>query len=293
MNRQTPLAVPLLMALCFSNPGPIRAARPEFQTAILLDAPVLYYQLNEASGVAENLGSLGAAFDATYFGTPLRQAEATGGESGVAFDGSDDFLESGATAPASLTGNPTFTAEAVVLVPALGSAGLWAPFLHWGPSPSGNETARSVYFSFSNDQPTEAFVGFYNGGLQTPTGSMAKDWWHHLVWVRTGGDTDQVGSVLYLDGVDVSVSLVPDPQLCCNGSTPIVESTEFRINRARDFEALRYFVGTLDEIALYDYALSPSEVAAHWEALGFLFRDNFETADFCRWSTTPPGSCPP
>ncbi|MEZ5314433.1 MAG: LamG-like jellyroll fold domain-containing protein [Thermoanaerobaculia bacterium] len=291
--HERPRTVVLLILATGLGGGTLHAATPEFQAAVLLDTPILYYQLNEDSGAALNLGSLGSAFDATYFGSPLRQAPATGGESGVSFDGSDDFLESGATAPAGLTGNPTFTAEAVVLVPPSGTVGLWAPFLHWGPSPPGSATAKSVYFSFSNDAPTEAYVGFYNGGLQSPTGSMAKDWWHHLVWVRVGGGNDQVGSTLYLDGVDISSSLVPDPQLCCNGSTPIVESTEFRINRARDFDGSRFFVGTLDEVVLYDRALTPAEVATHWEALGFLFRDNFESADFCRWSTPPPGACPP
>ena len=292
MRRQRAV-LSILAVFCCAMPGASSAARPEYQSAVLADAPVLDYQFNEISGPAVNLGSLGAAYDATYFGSPTRQAAATGGESGVAFDGSDDYLESGAAAPSGLTGNPTFTAEAVFYVPQDGTAGLWAPFLHWGPSPVGSPTAKSVYFSFSNNQPTEAFVGFYNGGLQTPTGTMTRGWWHHLVWVRVGGGTDQVGSTLYLDGVDVTASLVSDPDLCCNGSTPIVEASEFRINRARDFETLRYFTGTLDELALYDYALSPAEIDAHWQALGILFRDNFETSDLCRWSAAPPGSCPP
>jgi hypothetical protein len=121
-----------------------------------------------------------------------------------------------------------------------------------------------VYFSFSNDAEDEVFVGFYNGGLQTPAMTLARDVWHHLVWVRTGGGTDQQGSTLYVDGMDVTSSLVPDPQLCCNGTTPDVGSTAFRVNRARDFDAQRFFVGDMDELVLYDRALSPQEVETNY-----------------------------
>jgi hypothetical protein len=119
-------------------------------------------------------------------------------------------------------------------------------------------TGRSVYFSFSNNAADEVFVGFYNGGLQTPAMTLERDVWHHLVWVRTGGGTDQQGSVLYVDGVAVTQSLVPDPQLCCNGTTPNVGSTAFRVNRARDFDTQRFFVRRHGRTR----ALQPRAVAA-------------------------------
>lgn len=241
------------------------AATEDFQSAVLADLPILYYQFNEPSGNALNYGSLGATHDATYNGTIQRGASTPAGDDGVAFDGVDDYLESLGVAPASVLANSTFSAEAIVFVPAVGgSATSWAPFLHWGPVSDG--LMKSVYFSFSSNATTEVFAGFYSGGLQSPTGSLALGRWHHVLWVRTGGGAANVGSKLYIDGVDLTSMLANDPELCCNTSTPAVEAGEFRVNRARDFN--RSFVGSIDEVALYDRALTAQEVGEHFVASG-------------------------
>jgi hypothetical protein len=196
----------------------------------------------------------------------------------VTFATGSDYLESLSVVPAGLTGNPTFSAEALFFVPTTGTCGLWAPFLHWGPSPSGGSgpTAQSVYFSFSNNDPTAAFAGFYNGGLKSATQSMPLGRWHHFVWVRVGGGDALTGTTVYIDGVDVTATLVPDPNLPSNNLTPIVGSTEFRVNRARDYDGSRYFTGTLDELALYDRALTPTEVFDHFRvAVDEIFADGF------------------
>ena len=247
--------------------GAAHAAPAEYQAAVLQRNPVLYYQLDEDSGDAVNHGSLGTFFDGLYQGSVVRAIPTLGGDAGVSFDGVGDFIESISAAPAGLTGNPTFTAETVIRVPLEGSASLWAPFLHWGPSDPGAENGRSVYFSFSNNAADEVFVGFYNAGLQTPAMTLERDTWHHLVWIRQGGGTSLQGSKLWVDGVDVSASLVPDPDLVANGITPDVGSTAFRVNRARDFDALRFFVGDMDELVLYDRALTAGEVLANYRML--------------------------
>jgi len=239
------------------------AASPAFQAAVADSAPILYYKLNETSGAAVNYGSLGAAFDAAYLGTPIRALGTASGDRGVRFDSADDYLESASVAPAGLDGNPTFTAEALVFVLAGGGAALWAPLLHWGTSDPGDQTMRSVYFSFSNNDASEIYAGFYNGGLQTvdpvPLGQ-----WHHVVWVRQGGGLANVGSTVYVDGN--AVALENDPDLPADSGTPDVVGTEFRIDRARDFT--RWFTGNLDEVALYDRAFNAQEVATHFAALG-------------------------
>ena len=247
--------------------APVSAATDEFQDAVLAEGPILYYQLNEASGDAINYGSLGATHNATYNGSITRSASTLSGDGGVSFNGVDDFLESLAVAPASVLGNPTFSVEALVFVPNGGGALTYGPLLHWGPSPgpsSNDNTGKSVYFSFSNSNATEVFAGFYNAGLQSPNGSLPIGRWHHVVWVRTGGGAANVGSKLYIDGVDVTSSLANDPDLCCNTATPVVEATSFRINRARDLT--RFFIGSLDEVALYDKALTTQDVTDHFVA---------------------------
>jgi hypothetical protein len=260
-------------------PSALQAATAKYQAQIALSAPILYYQFNEATGAAVNYGSLGATFNATYVGAPTRQVATLAGDTGVAFSTGSDYLESLAVAPVGLTGNPTFSAEALFFVPSNGTCGLWAPFLHWGPSPtdSGGPTAKSVYFSFSQNDPTAAFAGFYNGGPKSPTGSMPRGRWHHLVWVRVGGGTAMVGTTVYIDGQDVTATLVQDPNLPSDTLTPTVGSTAFRVNRARDIDGSRYFTGTLDELALYDRTLTAQEVHDHFhEAIDEIFNNDFE-----------------
>ena len=269
---------PLVIAIAvLAMPATSRAATAAYQAEIEASAPVLHYQFNEASGAAVNYGSLGSAYDATYLGAPTRQAQTLAGDTGVAFATAEDYLESLGVAPAGLTGNPTFSAEALFYVPVGGTCSLWAPFLHWGPSDNEGTTARSVYFSFSNNDPTSAFAGFYNGGLKSAAGSLPLGRWHRFIWVRVGGGTALEGTTVYLDGVDVTSTLLPDPALPADGLTPTVGATEFRVNRARDFDGSRYFTGTLDELALYDRALTPQEAFDHYhEALDEIFADGFE-----------------
>ena len=258
--KHTTRACIFIAALLGAN---AHAATIAYQNAVLADNPILYYHLNELAGNAANHGSLGAAFDAAYNGTPLRGVATAGGDTGVAFDGADDFLESLGVSPAAVSGNPTFTAEALVFVPLGGFAVFWAPLLHWGDGGPGVRTGKEVYFSFSNNDATEFFAGFYNGGLQNAD-PLALGVWRHVVWVRNGGGNDQTGSTLYVDGVGVEVATEPDPALCCNGSIPAVTQSEFRINRARDGN--RFFIGTLDEVVLYDSALDAGDVQAHYLA---------------------------
>jgi hypothetical protein len=255
------LALLACFGVVFGGARAVEAAPTSYQAAVNAGAPILYYQLNEATGVAVNRGSLGHAFDATYFGTPQRAVATARGDAGVAFDGEDDYLESAAVAPESLSGNPTFTAEAVFFVPAGGTATLWAPLLHWGESVD-VKTMQSVSFGFSSDDPTKIFAGFYDGGLQT-VAPVALGRWHHVVWVRQGGGAADVGSTVYVDGL--AVDLEDDPDLPADDGTPAVVNTAFRVNRAQDLT--RYFSGTVDELALYDRALDPSEVLAHYVAL--------------------------
>jgi hypothetical protein len=236
-----------------------RAATIEFQQAIADEGPILWYQLNETSGVAVNYGSLGTDYNADYLGTPLRGNGTEAGDKSVRFDSIDDYLESDAVSPVALDGNPTFSAEALFFVVPDGGATTWAPLLHWGTS-DGDPTMKSAWFSFSQHLVHRMFAGFYNGGLRT-SADLPLGEWHHYVFVRQGGGAANVGTTVYVDGA--AVGLEDDPNLCCNGQVPAVIGAQFRVNRARDLS--RWFTGAIDELALYDKLLTPQDVQDHYD----------------------------
>ncbi|MBC7835610.1 MAG: LamG domain-containing protein [Phycisphaerales bacterium] len=245
------------------------AAPPAFHNQIEGDAPVLWYSLSESLGAATtvNRGSYGATFNGTYNSNPVLGVATLDGDTGASFTAaSQQWIESGAPAPAEMLGNPTFTVETVVYVPIGAQVVTYAPFLHWGGAANG----QSVFFSFHHTVNNKGFAGFYNGGLRM-TGTFSLNQWHHIVWTRdsAGGTNNALtGSTFYVDGVPVA--LENDPVL--PGALVVnVTSTTFRVQRATNFN--RHFTGIMDEVVLYNRLLTPAEITAHHRAL-------FCTADF-------------
>ena len=161
-------AAVLLLSL---GSGQIEGATPAFHSQVAADNPLLWYQLAESTGNAVNSGSLGATHDGVYFGTANRSASTIGGDAGVGFNSTDDFIESLGASP--LVGNPTFSIETLIFLPSGGSAALWGPFLHWGdgggPNGAAQRTGREVYFSVQNANLNRTYAGFYNAGTGRPS----------------------------------------------------------------------------------------------------------------------------
>jgi hypothetical protein len=267
-------------------------------SAIKADNPLLWYRLNEVSGNSINYGSFGATHDAVFNGTIARGAGTIGGDSGVEFNSTDDFFES--LGASTLTGNPTFSIETLLFLPAGGAAALWGPFLHWGdgggPDNAPSRTGSEVYFSVQNASSDRIYAGFYNAGPRTAN-LIPQSQWIHVVWTRVGGNDSASGTTLYVNGQ--SVALEQDPSLnpgFLTAGAINVNATQFRINRGRDFlPGGRFFTGRMDELALYDRVLSPAEVAEHFAAAGLtLVPGDFDGdgdvdgADFVAWQTNFP-----
>ena len=230
------------------------AAPTAYHTAVSTANPILWFQFNETAGNAINHGSLGASHNATYNGTIVRSVFTNSGDTGAGFNSPDDYLES--LAASTLTGNPTFSIEAIVRLDQQGSANLWGPFLHWGSGGTGHE----VYFSISNADNNRLYAGFYNAGQRTSS-PVSTNRWLHVVWVRQGGTDTAAGTTLWVNGR--IVTLQQDPGLIPGflpAASVSVTATNFHINRASDFLGSRYFTGALDELALYNRALSPAEI---------------------------------
>lgn len=210
-----------MMMVSFAHASP-----QAFQDEVTASGPVLWYQMNEQTGNAVNHGSLGSSHDLVFQGSVGRDVSTYAGDSAVRFSDPNSYGES--LGLSSLTGNPTFTCEAIVRLDQNGSAGNWGPFLHWG----GGSTGTAVYFSVSSNDNTSVYTGFYNAGVRTS--SVGGDRWVHVAWVREGGNSTSDGTTLYINGIAQTV--VQDPALSpgfLNASSINVTSTPFTINRAR------------------------------------------------------------
>lgn len=248
------------------------AAPDSFATEVQMSQPALWYRFNETSGTIINHGSLGAAYNASTFNGVLYAQPTSGGDAGVGFNASTQpYIESATAVPASLTGNPTFSAEAIVRIDSQGA--LWAPMLWWGTNPTGT----SVWFSIQGNNYDRFFAGFYNSGLRTVCRTK-QSVWYHIVWTRdsnNGTNDSLTGTKFYINGQ--LAEMTRDESLF--GAVPVnVASSKFRIQKAADLT--RFFTGGLDELALYQRVLSAEEIQAHAGTLGFGIEAKFCPADF-------------
>lgn len=120
-------------------------------------------------------------------------------------------------------------------------------------------TSTSVRFLLSNN-----FAVANYGDWTGATGTVLNDGnWHHVVMSWSGGTPN-----LYIDGVACTITT-----LHSGPSATVLVSNPFLIGNY-DFTGLgsgaNITSGTvLDELAVYDYALTPAEVAAHYKATPF------------------------
>lgn len=241
------------------------AAPDAYRDLVAADSPILWYRMSEPAGSTSvtNDGTLGPSHSASILGGVTLGEPSAAGDGAASFDyAAAPYLESVGLAPASMLGNPDFTAEAVVYIPSAAISNLWPPFLHWG---SGS-TSREVFFSLQRHDRDRVFVGFYNGGLMSECRTRVDDW-NHFVWVRdsgSGANDAYTGSRLFVNGVEVN--LTPAANLPNFQGPPDVTASTFRVQRGRD--GYRHFTGEIDEIVLYDTLLTPEQIAARFDALG-------------------------
>ena len=226
-----------------------------FRNAVLADAPVAYYRMGELSGAAMVDEINSPTNDGTYLGSP------TLGASGATADGnkSVDFLSFNngkvAKLPAVSALHPSDTSF---------SFECWFKFDIGG---AGNEylvdfglndfcvlaTQSTGMFAFGkNTSPGSASTLAYTSSGPSDTSSF-----HHLVVTKSG--VLATDSHMFIDGVEVSYT--------GRFAQTIIPNTGSQIYVAAAIgSSSNYFSGKLDEIAIYNYALSSGQVATHYAA---------------------------
>jgi hypothetical protein len=221
------------------------ASRADYIDEVLADSPLGYWRFEEAAGSA--VDSSGNGRDGTYMNgvTPglFPGALSIGGKS-AAFDGASSFVDlPGSWGGAAMT---ELTLEAWVN-PSDPVTGDFQAILS-GHDP--NSFAHFQLFSAGN-MGVYADVGFVAAPIVSATPT---DTWRHVVMTAKSGETK-----VYVNGTQVGATVT-------TAFTNIAESSNVDIGIGH--LGTRWFNGLLDEVAIYDSALSPDRIVAHYDAAG-------------------------
>ncbi len=221
-------------------------ARADYASAVLADKPIGYWRFNEAGNVAKNLGTGGAALDGEF----------TGGERVVA---NSFALVDGRQVTGLGVGNSAVnfgtTGDDYVTIPEsiLNDLGQFTMSAWINPA---ERTGNRIGLFGQNDAVEFGFIAPNVIQMWTPQGGqldytvnlttqLPYGTWAHLAAVADGSLIK-----LYLNGERVS----PGPSY---GSSPY----RFNIGGGGIFDATgNQFTGTVDEIALFNKALSQSQI---------------------------------
>ena len=214
------------------------------QTATLNEGLVAYYPFNENAN-----DESGNSHNGTVNGATLTEDRFGKAKSAYSFDGKDDYIGVPDNEMFTLGSDP-FTISVWVNVANIESRG--APFL--GHDEGGGEYNKWVFWldSLGHGDPSGLALRFH---LNSPTfagldpvyalWNPNRGQWYHTALTRNGDVY-----TLYINGLNVATrtnsSTIPNPQ------------AEFTIGKAEAF----FFNGSIDDIRLYNRALTATEVQA-------------------------------
>jgi hypothetical protein len=213
-----------------------------YQSVILADTPVGYWRLNDTDGVCRD--ESGNALDGTYAGA------VTTGEPGIPGGGTCCHFDGAGGTYANVPHNTALDVGDVFSLEA------WI----WIPDPPNTNT--KVIVSKGDGNWLFKVVGPSDGRLfltdQWVTEMVATNkkvpegGWHHVVATKSGTSIH-----LYVDGVDDTGGIAAAPAMA-NNTTPLQIGTDTH-QHANPWQ------GWLDEVAVYNYVLTPAQVKNHYD----------------------------
>ncbi|MCA9714056.1 MAG: hypothetical protein KC468_05090 [Myxococcales bacterium] len=216
--------------------------------AVLLDGPIAYWRLGELQGMMTAVDEIGGS-DGTYLDVTL-------GAPGVSGDGDTAATLGGMNL--SRVNVPTFD---IMPADAL-SIELWV-----NSAVAGQGTPFSYAVNAQNNEVLVYDVNdlqvYIRGTATGPTGlDVADGAWHHVVvtWQSVDGDTQ-----IYVDGAPVYATTLQTGQTVTPGGHLALGHEQDGVNSG--YDPAQRLIGDLDEVALYDFVLTPAQVAGHYEAV--------------------------
>ena len=224
------------VVICSFNPAP-PPTYGTYATGVLALTPLAYWRLGEGSRVTA-ADTSGNGHTGTYSATGVTYAvgsllNSDPGDTAVTLNGSTGTMSAVWAGVAD-----TFTLEAWV------KPVLTTP---QGCIIGGNTGHGALYMSAGG-----GLIG-NSGGVATSCTStgltMAANTAHHVVWTKNGA-----ANHLYCDGVDVTGSVTNQT---CTTASPVTVGSVLASN-------YDFFNGTVDEAAVYGFALTPTQVAQNY-----------------------------
>ncbi|NEO92801.1 MAG: filamentous hemagglutinin N-terminal domain-containing protein, partial [Moorea sp. SIO3G5] len=228
----------------------LREPDTTYNEAVLGNNPIVYWSLDETSG-STAFNATGNGFNGTYEGGVTQGVPGISGTAGK-FDSNDNAVNIG-TVPSGSDldiSNQSFTVEAWVKPNEIGER--QAYFGIHNPDQnirSDNDKSNSLYFRL-NENASVAFGDFPND-LETPENIIEVDNWYHIV---ASYDQTSDTNTIFVNGREIN----RNNQGFFNGEDPRV-----LIGAWRDIGD-QPFNGVIDEVAVYNTALSPETVAKHY-----------------------------
>lgn len=212
------------------------APADSYGQAIYADRPVAWYRLD--GDATDYMGGLGGTMIGGTYAAPVAGNTPAGAQS-ASFDGLDDYIDVAAESQTNMVTGSAFSVECWLDMAA-------APASVPGVPCGGNLYGLEI-------SPSGQPGGFAPNDVFSTTATVTTGTPHHLVMTSDGTTV-----LVYLDGTQVASGAA--------GST--TQSTApFRIGAyASTVSPNQFFNGTVDEVALYDVALTATQVAAHYSA---------------------------
>lgn len=235
--------------------GPAPSGSNPYATVVAGDGPIAWWRLNETSGTSAADSGQAPPANGTYTGTVVL------GKKGIAYgDGPTnlcvDFAGAGYVDVGAIPSKLQFASGAPFSLEAwcylrtndtIGIAMITEGFA--------DDSKIRYYLRFPNDLTYRPMFGWYDGSDRAVTAStaMQRDMWHHCV-----GTFDGTTQRLYIDGSFVGQNTTLGTQPGGTGN--------LYVGRRWDTSGNNNWGGYLDEVAIYNYALSGAQIAAHYNA---------------------------
>lgn len=211
-----------------------------YAAVVAADAPAAYWRLDDPSGSTAVADSAGTNVGAVSGTVTQQTAGVLTGDAATSFDGVSGSVD--VPAAASLEPSSGVSVEA------------WIETTSTADQAAFDDGALRLHVDAGT---VSASVGASDGPApyELAGNGVADGLWHHVVVTQ-----DATGVTLYVDGSAVAAAAWTSSQLAGYAETTALGHC------AGDCADDQFFSGTLDEVAVYDTALSAERVTAHFDA---------------------------